>query len=617
MKKMTFRRVALINPGGKKGLGFLVDEIPIGLEYIAASLEEDVDEVHIVDMGHENHQFQYFLDTLNPELIGITMSATEHKEGLRLAEIAKKHGVTTVLGGYHPTAIPEELLSHSCVDIVVRGEGELTMKELVQKGSPEGVLGLTYKKGDKIIHNPDRPLIEDLDSLPFPARHLRRIKYRNHMDTKNIEYDVITMSRGCWGRCSFCCEPYMGRNQMRFRSPESIIKEVDEIVKFHKGRPLKIFVTDPHFMGDPKTIDRFCDLLEKHGFNVVFSVMTRVDSIVRHPELVKKMCDNGILTYELGFETPNLRHLKDVNKGITPETQRKAVQILRDNGAGFSGTFVIGLPGQTEEEIKEFPGYAKKIGLFSAAFGIATPFPGTEFYKNLEKEGLIFEKDWTKYDEMHSVFHLNPISPQRLEELESYCMARFWTLKTLLDGAVILQKRMNKKISLKSFVDEVLRKITFIENAGYDIREEETVSHIKVVMDAMIDAEQEERDRRIYVHDALAVSIFLKILGRQNIQITVRCDDKIISHYFKTTSKSVDYEVFSGIKDDATIKIEINVNKVFDSYKGSSNYNLMNYLFIFNQARSISDIWNLLRLCSALMIDLSSSYLKNKLTVIT
>ena len=614
---MTFRRVALINPGGKKGLGFLVDEIPIGLEYIAASLEEDVDEVHIVDMGHENHQFQYFLDTLNPELIGITMSATEHKEGLRLAEIAKKHGVATVLGGYHPTAIPEELLLQSYVDIIVRGEGELTMKELVQRGSPEGVLGLSYKKGGQIIHNPDRPLIEDLDSLPFPARHLRRIKYRNHMDTKNIEYDVITMSRGCWGRCSFCCEPYMSKGQMRFRSPSNVINELMEIIKYHKGKPLKIFVTDPHFMGDPKTIDQLCDLLTKHRFNVVFSVMTRVDSIVRHPELVKKMCDNGILIYELGFETPNLRHLQDVKKGITPETHRMAVQILRDNGAGFSGTFVIGLPGQTEEEIKEFPAYAKKIGLFSAAFGIATPFPGTEFYNELEKEGLIFENDWTKYDEMHSVFNLNPLSPQRLEELESYCMARFWTLKTLLDGTRVLQRRMNKEISLKCFIDDVIRKITFIENAGYDLREEDTVNHIKVVMDAMIDAEQEEKYRRIYVHDVLDVSRFLKILGRQKILVTVRCDEKTISYYFHTTGKSVDYEVFSGIKDDATININIDLNRALGSNKVSNHYNVMNYLFIFEQARSILEIWNLLRLCSALILDLSSSYLKNKLTVTT
>jgi radical SAM superfamily enzyme YgiQ (UPF0313 family) len=97
--------------------------------------------------------------------------------------------------------------------------------------------------------------------------------------------------------------------------------------------------------------------------------------------------------------------------------QRNAVKILRDNGAEVSGTFVIGLPGHDEEEIKQFPIYAKKIGLMNCAFGIVTPFPKTDFYEKLEKvRNLIFERDWTKYDEMHSVFTLNPLTPERLEE---------------------------------------------------------------------------------------------------------------------------------------------------------------------------------------------------------
>ncbi|MCK4736043.1 MAG: radical SAM protein, partial [Methanophagales archaeon] len=375
---MSFKRILLVKPKGRKGLGFSADVIPIGLEYIAASIQDVVEDVQIIDMELEKHPFQYFLDLFHPDLVGITMSATDHDEGLRLARIAKDNGATTVLGGYHPTAIPDELLSHLQVDIIVRGEGELTMKELIQKDTLEGVLGISYKKDGKIIHNPDRPLIENLDSLPFPARHLRRHKYRNHMDNDGKELDVITMSRGCWGRCSFCCEPMMSKSQQRFRSPENIMKELLEIVSFHNGKPLQILATDPNFMGSPEIINSLCDLLQEHKLDVTFSVMARVDSIVKHPELVKKMCDAGILSYELGFESPNQKDLNKVKKGITLEMQEKAVKILRDNGANASGTFVIGLPGQSEEEIKQFPVYAKEIGLVNCAFGIATPFPGTE-----------------------------------------------------------------------------------------------------------------------------------------------------------------------------------------------------------------------------------------------
>jgi len=614
---MAFKRVLLLKPDGKKGLGFASDVIPIGLEYIAAVIEDSVDDIHIIDMELEQRSLQHFIDLFHPDLVGIAMSATDHNEGLRLAKIAKKNSVTTVLGGYHPTAIPDELLSHPQVDIVVRGEGELTMKELVQKSSPEGVLGISYKKGKQIIHNPDRPIIADLDSLPFPARHLRRHKYKDHMNNNNREYDVITMSRGCLGRCSFCCEPYMSKGRMRFRSPENIIKELFEITAFHDGKPLQILVTDPHFMGDPKRIDRLCDLLQKHRLDIVFSVMTRVDSIARYPELVKKMCNSGILSYEMGFESSNQEDLNNVRKGITLEMQRKAVKILRNNGANISGTFVIGLPSQSEEEIKEFPVYAKKIGLINCAFGVVTPFPGTEFYDSLEKNGLIIERDWTRYDEMHSVFKLNSLSAKRLEELESYCMARFWTLNTFLDSASVLQMRSGGKISLKDFMYEIIGKVKFVRNVGYDLREGEIEDHIKAVLDAILDAETEEKERRICMHDVLEMSRFLKILGSQTIQITLWYDSQAVSYVIKTTSKSVDYiKTISGKQDNVTIDINIDLDQAVVSFNSYSPFNLMNHIYLLKQARNISGILNALRLSAALIIDLGCSYLKDKFMVI-
>jgi len=610
---MSFKRIALVKPNGRKGLGFSADVIPIGLEYIAASIEKEVDDVHIVDMELEEQPFQYFLDVFDPDLVGISMSATDHDEGLRLARIARKNGVTTVLGGYHPTAIPDELLSHPQVDIIVRGEGELTMKELIQKGSPEGVLGISYKKGKRIIHNPDRQLIADLNSLPFPARHLRRHKYKDRMNNNSREFDVITMSRGCLGRCSFCCEPYMNKGYMRFRSPENIIKELFEIIAFHNEKPLRILVTDPHFMGDPKRIDHLCDLLQKNGLNIVFSVMTRVDSVARYPELIKKMCNNGIFSYELGFESPNQKDLNHVKKGITLSMQRKAVKILRDNGANVSGTFVIGLPGQSEEEIKQFPVYAKKIGLMNCAFGIVTPFPGTEFFDSLEKDGLIIERDWTKYDEMHCVFKLNPLSSKRLEELESYCMARFWTLNTFLDRARILQKSSGNQISLKDFMDEIIAKAKFARNAGYDLREGDLEDHIKAVLGALVDAENEEKEREICIPDVVEMPRFLKILGPQTIQITLRSDGQAVSYVMKTTSRSVDYiKIISGKQDNATVDINVDLDEVVNSFNGYSAFNLTSYVYLLKQARNINGIWNVLRLCAALTTDLGCSYLKDK-----
>jgi len=611
---MSFKKIVLVKPSGRKGLGFSADVIPIGLEYIASSIEKIVDHVHIIDMEFVEHQFQYYLDNFSPDLVGITMSATDHIGGLGLAKIAKKNGITTILGGFHPTAIPDEILSHPQVDIVVRGEGEFTMKELVQKGSPENVLGISYKKNGQIIHNLDRPLIWHLDSLPFPARHLRRYKYEHYVNSKGREFDVITMSRGCWGRCSFCCEPYMSKGVMRFRSPENIMKELFEIKNFHNGKPLKILVTDPHFIGDPKRVDLLCDLLLKYRLDIVFYVMTRADSITRYPELIKKMYDSGILGYELGFESSNQKDLNDIKKGITLHMQQDAVKILRDNSADVSGTFVIGLPGQDEEEIKQFPVYAKKIGLMNCAFSIATPFPGTEFYNCLVKDGLIVERDWLKYDEMHSIFKLNPLSAKKLEQLESYCMARFWTVNSFLDRVRVLQIGSNCKISLGDFIDDIIMKIKFGGNAGYDLRKGEFDEHIKIVLNAILDSETEEKQRKIGISNVIEMSRFLKILGPQVIQITLMHDSRAVSYIIKTTGKSVDYiKTISGKQGNATIDINIDLGETINLINSYSQFNPINYIYLLQQTRNIKGLLNMLRLCAALTADLGYYHIKEKL----
>lgn len=540
---MSFKRILLVKPPGRKGLGFASDVIPIGLEYIAASIENIVDEVTIIDMELEQSSFHTFLDDLNPDLVAITMSATDHEEGLRIAKIAKEKGCTTVLGGYHPTAIPDELLSHPQVDLIVRGEGECTMKELVLGDSFKDNSGLSYKEDGKIIHNRDRPLIRDLDALPFPARHLRRHEYKEHiMFDEDREREVITMSRGCWGRCSFCCEPMMCRGHQRFRSPENVIAELLEIVSFHKGRPLSILVTDPNFMGSPKRVDRLCDLLHQYKLDIRFSVLIRADSVVRNPELIKKMCENGILSYEMGIESPKAEDLRNIRKNITVETQEKAAKILGDNGAWVGGTLVIGLPGQTEEVIKRFPLYAREIGLMGAAFGVATPFPGTEFYRNLEREGVTVERDWTRYDEMHSVFELEHVSRERLEELATYCHARFWTLDMLIEE-VRFSLKSGRKVSLEDFIGGILNALRFGWNTTADLQTGNLLAHWRIAAEAGADSCVEEYTRQIGVHNIIEFPpLLLKVLGEQRIQFTITSEGvPITSYIIKTTAGTVEY----------------------------------------------------------------------------
>ena len=601
---MAFKRILLVKPPGRKGLGFASDVIPIGLEYIAASLEDSVDEVNIIDMELEQSSFHSFLDALNPDLVAITMSATDHDEGLRIAKIAKEKGCTTVLGGYHPTAIPDELLSHPQVDLIVRGEGEYTMRELVQKGSFRDVLGLSYKEDGKIVHNSDRPLIQDLDAMPFPARHLRRYEYKDHiMFEKDRETEVITMSRGCWGRCSFCCEPMMCRGHQRFRSPENVMKELLEIVSFHKEKPLSILVTDPNFMGSPKRVDRLCDLLHQYKLDIKFSVLVRADSVVRNPELIEKMCENGILSYEMGIESPKAEDLKNIRKNITVEIQEKAAKILGDNGAWAGGTFVIGLPGQTEEEIKRFPLYAKKIGLTGAAFGVATPFPGTEFYRDIAQQGLIVERDWTRYDEMHAVFELKNVSRKRLEELATYCHARFWTLDALIEQARVSLKS-GRKVSLEDFIGGILNAVRFGWNTTADLQTENLLTHRRIAADAGADPCVEEYTREVGVHNIIEFPQFLfKVLGEQTIQCTIKSEGvPITSYIIKTTAGTVEYvKAVSGRLEDATINLDVDLNDLDLSMGNNSNRELLkNCIRATISLSGIDEMWHRTRLVAAI-----------------
>ena len=226
-----------------------------------------------------------------------------------------------------------------------------------------------------------RKQIENLDTLPFPARYLRQYPYKSQ--DRVTDCDVIIMSRGCNGLCSFCCEPSMSQGCLRFRSPENVMKEILEMAEYHKRKPVNVMFADPNFMGNPKQVDRLCDLLMEHDLNMEFCALVRADAMATHPQIVKKMCQVGIRRFEMGIESPNFKDLKSTKKGITNRVHGEAVRNIRENGGRAGGTFVIGLPDQTEEEIKTFPTYAKEIGLTGAAFGIATPFPGTDFYKEM------------------------------------------------------------------------------------------------------------------------------------------------------------------------------------------------------------------------------------------
>jgi len=575
---MAFKRILLVKPPGRHGLSYAFDIIPTGLEYIAASIEEIVDEITIIDLEMDekpaDRTLERYLDRLKPDLVGISMSSTEHKEGLDIARAAHARGMRTVMGGFHPTAIPDELLSHRAVDFVVRGEGEHTMRELVSKGSAEGVQGVSYRQGKKVVHNPDRPVIEDLDSLPLPARHLRRYRYHLAL-ARGREYDVITTSRGCWGKCSFCCEPSMSHSHMRFRKAEEVVKEIEGIYERHGKKPLCIEITDPHFMGKPRLVEKLCDMLAERDMDVEYIAKVRPDTMAKHPDIVKKMVQVGIDSYEMGIESPSAKDLDYTSKGIKAEVHMRAAQNIKQWGGSPGGTFVIGLPDHTEEEILQFPAYGKKIGLLSSAFGIVTPYPGTKFYEQMDEQGLIFETSWNRFDEMHSVFKVKNLTSERLEELASICMAKFWTVDTFLERERVYLIRKPQKRSMPIWVLERLQDFSWSAGSGVQLQGANFDNHLVRMVEALPDPEIENYTRRVGVHNILEMSKFLRILGDQTIQLTARNNGKVLASWvIKTRKDAVEYiQALPYKRDGATIDFDADLSDL--KRNGSEETNLI------------------------------------------
>jgi radical SAM superfamily enzyme YgiQ (UPF0313 family) len=586
-----------VKPSGRSGLSFLMDQIPLGLEYIAAYIEDVVDEVHIIDMEMEQRSFEHLLDVYNPNIVGFTMSATEHNEGLYLAKIAKKRGITTIVGGYHPTNVPDLMLSYPQIDMVVKGEGELTIREFIEKGSSEDILGISYKSHGNIIHNGDRPLIQDLDILPFPARHLRQYSYK--ANDHKTDYDVILTSRGCYGKCTFCCEPRMSSGKLRCRSAENVVEEILEIAKYHDEKPVSVIIADPNFVGNPVRVEKICDLLLKYNLDMEFCALVRTDTIARYPKLVKKMCEVGILYFEMGIESPNIKDLKSTKKGITTKIHKEAVRNIRLNGGSAGGTFVVGLKNQTEEEIKYFPVYAREIGMTAAAFGIVTPFPGTEFYDELQREGLIFETNWDKFDEMHNVYKTKYLSKERIEELATYCMAKFWNIDTFLDRERVFQRRTKRKTPLLDFIIDRAVDMQFLGKAGSSLKKGDFGRYMKLFLEAYADPRVEAYTRKIGVHNVLEMSRFLRILGPQTLQFTLNFDkDSGISFVLKTTKETVEYiRIMNRRTNPATIDFDIEMNYL-EHLDQKPRKEILKKLMAKNW--SIKKLWNIFRLCTAI-----------------
>ncbi len=568
---LAYSKVLLLRPRSACGWGFAWSPLAINLEYLAAVIEKDVDEVRMVNLEFEETDMTAYMKDYKPDIVGISMCAVDHSSGLGLCRDARKLGIPTVVGGYHPTAIPDEMMTHKQVDMIVRGEGEVTFRELVNKGSPEGIEGMTYRRNGKVVHEEERPVIKDLDTIPFPARHLRggggTVTCGGECDTwlkiGGLHRDQVHFSRGCWGKCTFCNEPTMSHSVHRYRSPENTMEEIREIFKYHDEQRTLVLFGDPHFMGRPKHVERLCDLLHDADLDMIFSVMIRSDVVAKNPKIVKKMIDVGIVGSCMGIESPKGEDLAGTSKGVTSEVHLEASRVMRRNHGIAGGTFVIGLPGQTEEEILTFPEYARHLGHLNTGYAIATPLPGTQFYKELDDKGLIDDHDYNRYDQMHSVWKHDKVGKKRLEQLVAICVGRFYAPDVFIDDMVSERMRDHggRKATLASAIDFLRARWAFVSNAGPQFQPEESKDYGALFLRSMANPFTRKRLQMIGVHNMMELGPLLKTLGDQKLQITVTHKGEAFIHFtLKTTKDTVEYlDITREPHPDATLHFTLDM----------------------------------------------------------
>lgn len=337
-------------------------------------------------------------------------------------EIAEKIGrkIFVVMGGPHPSFLPEEALDHG-VDFVVRHEGEQTFQDLLgylqgtrSKGIEE-IEGLSYWDGEEKRHNPDRPFIEDLDQIPLPDFSLIEGAGR-------INFIPLQTSRGCPHDCEFCSVVQMFGRQVRYRSPENI---VEELSRFPPGR--HIFAVDDNFSADPQRTMTLLEALKRADLKLDWSTQERV-SVAWKKEILNLMRETGCVRLYQGIESFNPHVLEEWGKGQTPEQIEQAVSIIHDHGLLIHGMFVFGGDADDPEAIEHTTDSAIRLGLDTAQFFVLVPPPGTRIYRRLNGEARIFDLDWTHYDGHYVVFKPKQMPPWKLQELAIRAYQRFYSV---------------------------------------------------------------------------------------------------------------------------------------------------------------------------------------------
>lgn len=406
MGDKLIRRVVLVNPYYQnltQSIAQITVGPPLGLAYIAAVSENKGYAVDIVDANAERLSVKKTVDRITEfkaDIVGLTAVTPTVGICAQIAEELKGKDrlILTVIGGIHATVLPEETMKECLYfDFLIRGEGDLAFVELLdalnRKLGLSSVKGLVYREFNKIIINAPQISIENLDKLPFPARHLLKNSLYRTFDSDKMTC-VIAM-RGCPAKCIYCAVNLVSGQKCRKRSPFNVIEEIRLCVFKYNTRFIAFL--DDTFTFDKNWVHGLCDEFIKTGLNkrLRWSCLTRVDNI--DSNLLKHMKQAGCTRVEFGIESGSEKILEYLKKGINIRQIKEAFSAAKKIGLSTMGFVILNVPGETKETIAETKRLIMELDPDFLQLSFATPYPGTELFELCVKDNLLMSKDWSKY----------------------------------------------------------------------------------------------------------------------------------------------------------------------------------------------------------------------------
>jgi anaerobic magnesium-protoporphyrin IX monomethyl ester cyclase len=369
---------------------------PLGIMYVASYAAQHTDhKIDILDMVVEETGYDRLEDEIRnrrPDVVGITATTFALIDSVLTARIVKKvdKNIKVVFGGIHTSIYPEETIRLPEVDFLVLGEGEKTFTELLQEienyKKLERVRGIVYKQNDSIVNTGLRDFVEDLDSLPFPARRLTPYKKYYSIMARRMPVTTMITSRGCPYRCLFCQQAYGKR--FRGRSPENIVEEMEECVSMGIH---EILVYDDTFNVDTQRVLDICNLIRERNLGILWDIRARIDKM--NKEILTALKQAGCRRIYYGVESANPRILEMLKKDITIEQAEAVIKMTKNVGIETLAYFMIGNPTETKDEILNTIKFAKRLDPDYSHFSVTMPFPATPLYELGLKAG-IFPDYW-------------------------------------------------------------------------------------------------------------------------------------------------------------------------------------------------------------------------------